>query len=157
MPPGILHWKPQRWSISLIRNFMVLIGPVSSMYDFLTFFVLLRYLHAGQAEFHTGWFVESLATQTLVLFVIRTFGKPLKSRPSGPLTATVLAVVIAGLAIPFSPLAGMLGFTVLPAPFFWFLAAATTAYLATVEIAKRWLLYSMTSMVPYSLRRNAQD
>ncbi|HEX7361115.1 MAG TPA: magnesium-translocating P-type ATPase, partial [Bryobacteraceae bacterium] len=86
--PGYLR-KPQRWSISLIRNFMVLIGPISSIYDFLTFFILLRYFHASQAEFHTGWFVESLATQTLVLFVIRTFGNPLKSRPSRPLATTV--------------------------------------------------------------------
>jgi Mg2+-importing ATPase len=137
--------KPQRWSISLIRNFMVLIGPISSIYDFLTFFVLLRYLHAGEAEFHTGWFVESLATQTLVLFVIRTLGNPWRSRPSMPLTATVLAVVLAGLAIPFSPAATMLGFTALPAPFFVFLAAATVAYLAMVEIAKRRLFAAVTA------------
>ena len=88
--------QPQHWDISLIRNFMVLIGPISSIFDFLTFFVLLRYFHASQAEFHTGWFVESLATQALVLFVIRTFGNPLKSKPSGPLTATVVLVVLVG-------------------------------------------------------------
>ena len=63
---------PQRWDIRLIRNFMLFIGPISSIYDFLTFYVLLVLLHAKEAEFHTGWFVESLATQTLVLFVIRT-------------------------------------------------------------------------------------
>ena len=99
--PGYLR-KPQRWNISLIRNFMILIGPISSIYDFLTFFVLLRYFHASQAEFHTGWFVESLATQTLVLFVIRTFGNPLKSRPSWPLSATVLGIVLAGDIDPIS-------------------------------------------------------
>jgi Mg2+-importing ATPase len=131
--------KPQRWNISLIRNFMILIGPISSIYDFLTFFVLLRYLHASQAEFHTGWFVESLATQTLVLFVIRTAGNPLKSKPSGPLTATVLIVVLIGLLMPLSPITGTLGFTVPPLPFFLFLAAATGAYLAMVEFAKRRL------------------
>jgi Mg2+-importing ATPase len=133
--------KPRRWSISLIRNFMILIGPISSIYDFLTFFVLLRYLHASQAEFHTGWFVESLATQTLVLFVIRTFGNPWKSRPSVPLVTTVLAVVIAGLLIPFSPAAKALGFTALPAPFYLFLATATGAYLVMVEVAKRRLFH----------------
>jgi P-type Mg2+ transporter len=137
--------KPQRWNISLIRNFMILIGPISSIYDFLTFFVLLKYLHASQAEFHTGWFVESLATQTLVLFVIRTFGNSWKSRPSLPLVATVLGVVIAGLFIPFSPVANVLGFTALPAPFFFFLVAATTAYLAMVEVAKRRLFHGLTS------------
>jgi magnesium-translocating P-type ATPase len=136
--PGYLR-SPQRWSISLIRNFMMLIGPISSVFDFLTFFVLLRYFHARQAEFHTGWFVESLATQTLVLFIIRTFGNPLKSRPSRPLVLTVLAVVAAGILIPFSPIAKMLGFTALPAPFFFFLGAATAGYLAMVEIAKRRL------------------
>jgi Mg2+-importing ATPase len=135
--------KPQRWDISLIRNFMVLIGPISSIFDFLTFFVLLRYFHASQAEFHTGWFVESLATQALVLFVIRTFGNPLKSKPSGPLTATVLLVVLVGILIPFSPIAKMLGFTALPLPFFLFLAAATGAYLATVEVAKRRLFHGL--------------
>ena len=136
---------PQRWNIALIRNFMVLIGPISSIYDFLTFFVLLRYFHASPAEFHTGWFVESLATQTLVLFVIRTFGNPFRSKPSGPLAATVLVVVMAGLAIPFSPAAKVLGFTALPIPFFLFLAAATAAYLAMVEVAKRWLFRSVTA------------
>jgi P-type Mg2+ transporter len=136
--------KPQRWSIALIRNFMILIGPISSIYDFLTFFVLLHYLHASEAEFHTGWFVESLATQTLVLFVIRTFGRPWKSKPSLALIMTVLAVVISGLVIPFSPAAKMLGFTALPLPFFLFLAVATVAYLAMVEIAKRRLFHKLT-------------
>ena len=136
--------KPQRWNISLIRNFMILIGPISSIYDFLTFFVLLRYLHASEAEFHTGWFVESLATQTLVLFVIRTAGNPLKSKPSGPLTASVLIVVVIALLIPVSPIAGMLGFTVPPLPFFLFLVAATGAYLAMVEVAKRRLFHGLS-------------
>src|SRR5262249_4750710 len=62
--------RPQRWDIGLIRRFMLAIGPVSSAYDFLTFFVLLRVFHFGETLFHSGWFLESLATQTLVLFVI---------------------------------------------------------------------------------------
>jgi P-type Mg2+ transporter len=137
--------RPQRWNISLIRNFMILIGPISSVYDFLTFFVLLRYFHASEAEFHTGWFVESLATQALVLFVIRTFGNPLKSRPSGPLVATVLAVVLVGVVIPFSPIAKVLGFTALPASFFFFLLVATGLYLVMVEMAKRRLFRHATA------------
>src|SRR5262249_45052959 len=68
--------KPRRWNIDLIRRFMLWVGPVSSIYDFLTFFVLLDVLHATEPAFHTGWFVESLATQTLVIFVIRTGGSP---------------------------------------------------------------------------------
>ncbi|HKN24846.1 MAG TPA: HAD-IC family P-type ATPase, partial [Candidatus Acidoferrum sp.] len=136
--------KPQHWDISLIRNFMLLIGPISSIFDFLTFYVLLHFFRTSEAQFHTGWFVESLATQTLVLFVIRTSKNPLRSRPSGPLMATCLAVVAIGLYLPFSPLAGVLGFTPLPAAYFAFLAVATGAYLLLVEVAKRRLLRGAT-------------
>jgi Mg2+-importing ATPase len=131
--------KPQRWDIGLIRKFMVFVGPISSVFDFLTFYVLLHVFRTSEAQFHTGWFVESLATQTLVLFVIRTSGNPLQSRPSGPLIATCLAVVALGMYLPFSPLAGVLGFTPLPARYFAFLLVATAAYLLLVEGAKRRL------------------
>jgi Mg2+-importing ATPase len=130
---------PRRWDIKLIRNFMIFIGPISSIYDFLTFYVLLHYFHASQPEFHTGWFVESLATQTLVLFIIRTAGNPLKSRPSIPLAITTILIVIIGVVLPFSPLAKLLGFTPLPRPFFTFLAISTITYLLLVEWAKRFL------------------
>ncbi len=130
---------PQRWDIRLIRNFMLFIGPISSIYDFLTFFVLLRFFRASEPLFHTGWFVESLATQTLVLFVIRTMRNPWRSRPSVALTATVLTVVLAGLLLPYTPLAAPLGFTPLPGSYYVFLAGATATYLMLVEIAKRRL------------------
>ena len=107
--------RPQRWDMRLIRNFMLFIGPVSSVFDFLTFFVLLRVFHASEILFHTGWFVESLATQTLVLFVIRTLGSPFQSRPSRALTISTLTIVGVGLALPVTPLAPLLGFTVPPA------------------------------------------
>ena len=110
--------KPQRWDIGLIRNFMLLIGPISSIFDFLTFYVLLHFFRSSEAQFHTGWFVESLATQTLVLFVIRTSRNPFQSRPSGPLIASTLSVVAIGIYLPFSPLASVLGFTPLPARYF---------------------------------------
>jgi Mg2+-importing ATPase len=132
--------KPQHWEIQLIRNFMVLIGPISSIFDFLTFYVLLRFFHANEVLLHTGWFVESLATQTLVIFVIRTAQNPLRSRPSPALTATTLAIVVAGVALPFTPLAQALGFTALPPRYFLFLGAATVAYLLLVGAAKRHLL-----------------
>jgi P-type Mg2+ transporter len=131
--------RPRPWDMNLIRNFMIFIGPISSIYDFLTFFVLIHYFHASQQEFHTGWFVESLATQTLVLFVIRTMGNPLKSRPSGPLAITTVLTVIIGCLIPYSPLKGLLGFTSLPWPFFVFLGVSTITYLLLVEFAKRRL------------------
>ena len=132
--------KPQHWDIGLIRNFMLFIGPISSAFDFLTFYVLLHFFRTSEAQFHTGWFVESLATQTLVLFVIRTSKNPLRSLPSVPLMTTCLAVVAIGLYLPFSPLARVLGFTPLPLAFFAFLVAATAAYLLLVEAAKRHLL-----------------
>ena len=132
--------KPQHWDIGLIRRFMIYVGPISSVFDFLTFYVLLHFFHATEASFHTGWFVESLATQTLVLFVIRTAGNPLRSRPSLPLIATCLTSVAVGIFLPFSPLAALLGFTRLPMPYFVFLAAATVTYLFMVEGAKRLLL-----------------
>jgi Mg2+-importing ATPase len=133
--------SPQHWNIGLIRNFMLAIGPISSVYDFLTFYVLLVLLHAGEAEFHSGWFVESLATQTLVLFVIRTSGNPFRSRPSPALTATTLGIVLIGIVLPFTPVGKDLGFTPLPAVYFLFLAGATLTYLLLVEIAKRFLLH----------------
>ena len=101
--------SPQRWNIGIIQRFMLVIGPISSIYDFLTFGVLLWVFHASEALFQTGWFVESLATQTLVLFVIRTAGNPLRSRPSLPLTVTTLLVVLIGVILPFTPLAAALG------------------------------------------------
>ena len=137
--PEVLR-RPQRWDIKTIRNFMLIIGPISSLYDFLTFFVLLRVFHAGELLFHTGWFVESLATQTLVLFVIRTPRNPLTSRPSVALALTTVAIVVIGCALPYSPLAGLLGFTPLPALYFLFLIGATLTYLVLVEVAKRFLL-----------------
>jgi Mg2+-importing ATPase len=129
--------SPQKWNIDVIRRFMLWIGPVSSAYDFLTFFVLLHFFHASEKLFHTGWFVESLATQTLVIFVIRTAKSPLESRPSMPLALTTCGVVAIACALPFTPLAAWLGFEPLPASYFAFLASATVTYLALVQIMKR--------------------
>lgn len=131
--------KPRHWDMRLIRSFMVLIGPISSAYDFLTFWALLSLFHASEAEFHTGWFVESLATQTLVIFVIRTARNPLRSKPSRPLAATMIAVVVVAALLPYTPLARPLGFTPLPPLFFAFVSAATATYLLLVEAAKRRL------------------
>jgi len=129
--------RPQRWNIEVIRRFMLRIGPISSLYDFLTFFVLLKVMNASAESFHTGWFVESIATQIFVLFVIRTRGNPLRSRPSGALVASTIAVVALAVLLPYSPWAAALGFVPLPWPFFAFLAGATATYLLLVEAAKR--------------------
>jgi P-type Mg2+ transporter len=145
--------RPQRWNIHLVRDFMIFIGPISSIYDFLTFLVLLYFFHAGEQLFHTGWFVESLATQTLVLFVIRTMGNPLRSRPSAPLAASAIAIVLVGLAIPFSSLGGFLGFTPLPKLYFTFLAIAAATYLLLVNVVKRRLFkHSRPPLGRYAVR-----
>jgi Mg2+-importing ATPase len=134
---------PQRWDISLVRRFMLLVGPLSSIFDFVTFFVLLRVFGAKEALFHTGWFVESLATQTLVLFVIRTLRRPWQSRPSAPLAITVVATVALGAALPATPVAGVLGFVPLPPAYYVFVAMATAVYLVLVELTKTRLVRPM--------------
>ncbi len=140
--------KPHRSDIGLVRRFMVFVGPISSLFDFLTFFVLLRVFRADEALFHTGWFVESLCTQTLVLFVIRTQERPWRSRPSRALVASVVAVVVAGAILPATPLAGLLGFVPLPGAYFLFVLVATVAYLALVEASKRALLRRVFAGAP---------
>ena len=132
--------RPQRWDMRVIRDFMIFIGPISSIFDFLTFYAMLRIFHASEVLFHTGWFVESLATQTLVLFVIRTMGNPLRSRPSRPLTFTTVAIVIIGAILPATPLASLLGFTIPPVRYFVLLLGAVVMYLLLVELAKRQLV-----------------
>ena len=133
--------RPQRWNIGLIRSFMMTLGPVSSLFDFLTFYVLIRVFHFGETLFHTGWFLESLATQTLVLFVIRTARRPWTSRPSVPLVATTLLVVAIGAALPYVPsAAGVLGLAPLPLRYLGFLAATVAVYLVVVEVVKEKLM-----------------
>src|SRR3989441_1090242 len=139
---------PQRWDIGIIQRFMVVIGPISSIYDFLTFGVLLWVFRASEALFQTGWFVESLATQTLVLFVIRTAGNPLRSRPSLPLAVTTVLVVLIGVILPFTPLAATLGFVPLPGAYFVFLGGVTMTYLVLVEMVKRRLMRKLLGTGP---------
>ncbi len=85
--------QPRHWNMNFIRNFMLSVGPVSSIFDFLTFYIMLHVFHAGEKLFHTGWFIESMATQVLVIFIIRTRRNPFKSRPNLWLTLCSLSVV----------------------------------------------------------------
>jgi Mg2+-importing ATPase len=137
--PALLH-KPKRWQIGFIRQFMTIIGPISSLYDFLTFGVLLWFFHASSNAplFRTGWFVESLATQTLVVFVIRTAGNPFSSRPSGRLLFGVCAITIVGAVLPYTPLGVLLGFTPLPASLMGAIALLALTYLFLVQVVKTW-------------------
>jgi Mg2+-importing ATPase len=137
--PALLH-RPKRWQIGFIRQFMTIIGPISSLYDFLTFGVLLWMFHASTnaALFRTGWFVESLVTQTLVVFVIRTAGNPFKSRPSGRLLTAVVAVSTAGAVLPYTPLGALLGFTPLPLSLLGAISLLALTYLCLVQAVKTW-------------------
>lgn len=137
--------SPQRWDINLIKKFMLAIGPISSVFDFLTFYLLLQVMHGSETEFHTGWFIESLATQTLVLFVIRTRGVPWKSKPSLPLTLTTVFIVLLGAALPYLPGAKLLGFCPLPPVFFAALLIMVLVYLTLVEVVKRKLFGALKS------------
>jgi len=130
--------KPRRWNVAFIRRYMLLIGPLSSVYDFLTFAVMLGVFHADERLFRTGWFVESLATQTLVIFVIRTAGRPWESRPGTGLACGVCACAGTGALLPYTPLAPWLGMAPLPPLFFAILVAMVATYLGLVEAVKRW-------------------
>ena len=130
--------RPRKWDMRFVRRFMLTVGPVSSLFDFITFFVLLRVLHADEVLFHTGWFVESLATQVLVIFVIRTRARPWRSRANRWLVATSLGVVTVAILLPLTPFAPALGFTAPPLPFYGALALLVATYLVAAEGVKRW-------------------
>ncbi len=129
---------PRHWDMKFIRNFMLTVGPVSSIFDFLTFFVMLHVFHAGEKLFHTGWFVESMATQILVIFIIRTRRNPFKSRPSFWLTLCSLTVVVMAVFFPYTPLGRYFGFVPPPLAFYLILAGLVLFYLFAVEGIKQW-------------------
>ena len=130
--------RPSHWDIGFIRRFMICFGPLSSVFDFLTFGVMLWVFHSGPEQFRSGWFVESLATQTLVNFAIRTRRVPfLRSHPSLPLTLAALGVVAVGALLPATPFAHALGFQPLPIAFFAALVGMVIGYLVLIELGKR--------------------
>ncbi len=128
---------PHVMDMTFIRNFMLVIGPISSVFDFLTFYVMLVVLHADEKLFQTGWFVESLCTQVLVIFVIRTRGNPFKSRPHPILAVVSIAIVAIGAVLPFTPMGTYFGLIPPPAKFYLILATMVVIYLLIVELAKR--------------------
>lgn len=129
--------RPRALDLNFIRNFMLVIGLISSLFDFLTFYVMLVVLQADEKLFQTGWFVESLCTQVLVIFIIRTRGNPLKSHAHPLLTVTSLAVVCIAVLLPFTPIGTYFGFVPPPAKFYFILGAMVLVYLFVVELAKQ--------------------
>jgi P-type Mg2+ transporter len=135
--------RPRKWEIGNLRRYIVFIGPISSIFDYATFFVMIYIFGAwtNAALFHTGWFVESLFTQTLIIHVIRTNKIPfLQSRASVPLIATSLAIVAIGAWLPVSPLAATLGFVALPAMYWPILGAMLLAYVILTQVVKTWFI-----------------
>ena len=131
--------KPKRWDISFIKRFMITLGPISSIFDFLTFFIMLMVFKATESLFQTAWFLESLCTQTLVIFAIRTVKTPFyKSKPSKLLVLSNIAIVSIALILPFTPVGRLFHFVKPPLTFFLVLTALITAYLALTEIVKKW-------------------
>jgi len=134
---------PRKWEIGAIRRYIIFIGPISSIFDYLTYFIMLYVFNCWNNPdlFHTGWFVESLFTQTLIIHVIRTNKIPfIQSRASWSLTATSLIVVAIGAGLTVSPLADTLGFVPLP-PLYWLLLAGMlVAYVILTQMVKMWLI-----------------
>jgi Mg2+-importing ATPase len=130
--------QPRHWDIKFIRNFMLVLGSVSSIFDFLTFGLLLWVFNATETLFQTGWFMESLATQVLVIFVIRTRGSPLRSRPNPLLAGTSLIVAAVGVLLPYTAIGRWFGFVPLPLTFLAALGAMVGCYLVLAEGVKRW-------------------
>lgn len=129
--------RPKKLDVSFIRRFMLYFGPVSSVFDLLTFYILLSFFKAGEPLFQTAWFIESLCTQTLIVFSIRTKVVPFyRSRPGRLLFISCLCIPLLSVAIPFTPLGGVMGFVVPPASFFLVLLLLVISYLSIVEIMK---------------------
>ena len=137
--------RPRPWNIDEIKRFILFIGPISSIFDYTTFFVMLWVFHCWDPSrasvFQTGWFVESLMTQTLIIHVIRTNKIPfLQSRASWPLTVTTISIMALGMWLPYSPLAPSLGLTSLPRMYWPILMLTLLSYMGLTQVIKVWLL-----------------
>jgi Mg2+-importing ATPase len=128
---------PRRWDIKAIRKFMITFGIVSSIFDYLTFGLLLLVLHATQVQFRTGWFLESVVSASLIVLVIRSRKPSYKSRPGKYLLIATISIVVITLILPYTPLAAIFGFCPLPVPFLLFIGLIILLYIITAEIVKK--------------------
>jgi Mg2+-importing ATPase len=128
---------PRRWNIKAIRKFMITFGIVSSVFDYLTFGVLLLVLHANEIQFRTGWFVESVVSAALIVLVIRSRRPSYKSQPGKYLLIATLTIVAVTIILPFTPIAGILGFCSLPIPLMLYIGLIILLYIITAEVVKR--------------------
>lgn len=128
---------PRRWDIKAIRKFMITFGIVSSVFDYLTFGALLLILHASQVQFRTAWFLESVISASIIVLVIRSRKPFFKSRPSNYLQISTFSIVFLTLLLPYTPLAGIFGFSPLPLPFLFFIGLIIFVYIFTAEMVKK--------------------
>ncbi|MFI4975374.1 MAG: magnesium-translocating P-type ATPase [Caulobacterales bacterium] len=148
--------RPIHWDLRLIERFMIVMGPVSTVFDVITFGVLLLVFHAGEAFFRTGWFVESLITQVLMIFAVRTRRSLFASRPHPVVIGLALGGAALTLALPFIPVVrGWFQFVHLPAPYFAYLAAALAGFLVMIELVKRAFFARVSAAASPGLRRVA--
>jgi len=132
--------RPQRWNLKLIYRYMIIYGITSSVFDMITFWLLYKVFSVNEAQFRTGWFMESLATQILVVFIIRTQHTSFHaSKPSGKLVLSVAVCLAIGWLLPYLPFAGKIGFEVLPLEIVIFIVALVVVYLICAELVKRFI------------------
>ncbi|MCX6793280.1 MAG: magnesium-translocating P-type ATPase [Candidatus Falkowbacteria bacterium] len=145
--------KPTHWDLGFVKKYMLVFGWISSLFDFLTFFLLFSVYHLGESQFQTGWFIESIATQILVIYIIRTKKIPfIKSRPSKALLITTLSAVAIAWIIPFTFLGRIMGFGTLPISLMAFIFGYVLIYLGIVEIAKRIFYHQHNKRLQKTLR-----
>jgi Mg2+-importing ATPase len=129
--------KPRRWNIQFIRNFMLTFGILSSVFDYLTFGVLLLILHATTDQFRTGWFIESVISASVIVLIVRTRRSFVRSRPGKYLLIATLLIVVVTILFPFTPLAELLGFQPLPMTILLVIGIIVVLYIIAAEMAKR--------------------
>jgi Mg2+-importing ATPase len=139
--------KPRRWNTSFIRDYMVLFGLISSIFDFLAFGILLFLFQAGPGVFRTGWFIESLLTELVIALVVRTRHLFFRSRPGRLLLLSTLAMVGITLMLPYLPVHALFGFMPLPAPLMLAMIGLTALYVAITEMAKKYFYSRMENRI----------
>ena len=129
--------KPRKWDIGFIRKFMLTFGLISSIFDYITFAVLIFIVHATDVQFRTGWFIESVVSASLIVLVIRSRKPFFKSAPGKYLSIATTCVAIAALIIPYTPISGLLGLTTLPVWVLMVIAIIVASYIFIAEVAKK--------------------
>jgi Mg2+-importing ATPase len=135
---AVMIQRAHRWDVAFIRRFMLVFGTLSSVFDYLTFAVLMWVLKADQATFHAGWLIESALSASLIIFALRTRLPFFRSRPSTAMLLTTALVWVVTLALPYSPLAGPLGLAPLPPLFLAVTLGIIVLYFLSAELVKRW-------------------